>query len=112
MDNAKESTRPPALIPLLEERQQEVDRSRQRVREKQTVIDIERQLSGLAAVNDEARATGSVKGIMTCRQHWSNLLEGLLTWPASDPLEDERRRRNVGVEAVRQCCDFPEGGLP
>ncbi|KGQ02015.1 hypothetical protein PAAG_11190 [Paracoccidioides lutzii Pb01] len=78
MENAKVSARPPAF-PLLEERQREVDRTRQRVR----------------------------------YRHWSTfwLLEGLLTWPASDPLEDERRQRNVGVEAVRQFCDFPEGGL-
>ncbi|KAI1942696.1 hypothetical protein LOZ66_001102 [Ophidiomyces ophidiicola] len=39
-----------------------------------------------------------------------HLLEKLFTWPTSDSLEDKWRRRNEGVEAVKQYCDFLEGG--
>jgi hypothetical protein len=39
-----------------------------------------------------------------------SLVEKLFTWPTSDSLEDEWKRRNEAVEAVRLYCGFPEGG--
>lgn len=40
------------------------------------------------------------------------LSEKLMTWPTSDSIEAEWRRRNEAVEAVRVYCDVIEGGPP
>ncbi|KAK9311428.1 hypothetical protein V1524DRAFT_41933 [Lipomyces starkeyi] len=37
-------------------------------------------------------------------------MEKLMTWPTSDSIEAEWRRRNEAVEAVRVYCDVLEGG--
>ncbi|EDN07394.1 predicted protein [Histoplasma mississippiense (nom. inval.)] len=113
-------TQDPALIPLLSRRQQEVTNTRRRLQDrlkhvlrqdfsrKQAVIDIERQLSG-SAVNDEhSQQVPRREFEMPPAQ--IHLLENLLTWPTSDSLEDEWQRRNKGVGAVTEYCDFPEGG--
>lgn len=113
-------TREPALESLLLQRQREVTNTRRRLREKlkqglrqdfsrkQAVIDIDRQLCGSAVNNEGARQVLQREFEMPPAQ--IHLLEGLLTWPVSDSLEDEWRRRNQGVEAVVQYCDFLEGG--
>jgi hypothetical protein len=73
---------------------------------KQAVIDIERQLSGLA-VDEDAKATLQEEEIPPQQIH---LLEKLMTWPTSRSVEDELRRRDAGVEAVRVYCGVFEGG--
>jgi hypothetical protein len=113
-------TREPALVPLLQERKREVTNTRRRLlyqlkhklrqefSRDQAVIDIERQLSGSAVEDEGAREVLRTEFEMPPAQ--IHLLAKLLTWPTSDSLEDEWRRRNEGVEAVRQYCDFLEGG--
>ncbi|TPX21021.1 hypothetical protein DIZ76_016921 [Coccidioides immitis] len=75
--------------------------------EKQTVIDIKQQLSG-SAVDKTAQQVLQNEYNMPPAQ--ISLLKKLLTWPKSDSLEDEWRRHNEAVEAVRQYCDFLKGG--
>ncbi|KAL1873654.1 hypothetical protein Plec18167_006171 [Paecilomyces lecythidis] len=75
---------------------------------KQAVLDIERQLSG-AAINDrEAKEVLRIQDQMPAAQ--INLIEKLFTWPTSNSLEDEWQRRNVAMEAVAQYCSAWEGG--
>ncbi|EEH20209.2 hypothetical protein PABG_02468 [Paracoccidioides brasiliensis Pb03] len=111
-------TQDAALIPLLQERQREVSNTRQRLRyeqkgrlrkdfsRKQAVIDIECQLSGSGrpAVREVPRREFEMPPQMV------HLLAMLHALPTSDSLEDEWRRRNKAVEAVRRYCSFLEGG--
>ncbi|KMP02526.1 hypothetical protein CIRG_10349 [Coccidioides immitis RMSCC 2394] len=66
--------------------------------EKQTVIDIKQQLSG-SAVDKTAQQVLQNEYNMPPAQ--ISLLKKLLTWPKSDSLEDEWRRHNEAVEAVK-----------
>ncbi|OJD22678.1 hypothetical protein ACJ73_05976, partial [Blastomyces percursus] len=85
-------------------------RYRKQVREEfddeQAVIDIERQLSGMA-LDDEAKETLEEEQMLPAQIH---LLSKLLTWPTSRSVEEELRRRDAGVEAVRMYCGVLEGG--
>ncbi|EDN06475.1 predicted protein [Histoplasma mississippiense (nom. inval.)] len=74
--------------------------------DEQAVIDIERQLSGMA-LNEEAKETLQEEQMLPAQIH---LLENLLTWPTSRSVEKELRRRDAGVEAVRMYCGVLEGG--
>ncbi|EDN02645.1 predicted protein [Histoplasma mississippiense (nom. inval.)] len=115
-------TRDAALVPLLQERQREVSNTRRRLRDqlkhkvrrefsrKQAVIDIEHQLSGFGSVLDDEGAREVLRTEFEMPLAQIHLLEKLLTWPTSDSLDDEWRRRNEAVEAVRQYCGFLEGG--
>ncbi|CAG8901459.1 unnamed protein product [Penicillium egyptiacum] len=84
---------------------------RQKVRKefdrRQANIDIERQLSGAAIDDEEAKDALRTDGMLPERV---NLLEKLLTWPTSDSLESEWRRRNAAVAAISQYCYHLEGG--
>lgn len=75
---------------------------------KQAVIDIERQLSGTAVNDDEAKEVLQNEAQMLPDQ--IHLLEKLLTWPTSRSLEAEWQRRNVAVMAVTKYCSVREGG--
>ncbi|EEH45265.2 uncharacterized protein PADG_01415 [Paracoccidioides brasiliensis Pb18] len=85
-------------------------RYRKQVREEfddeQAVIDIERQLSGMALGN-EAKETLVEEQMLLAQIH---LLSKLLTWPTSRSVEEELRRRDAGVEALRMYCGVLEGG--
>ncbi|EER42287.1 C2H2 finger domain-containing protein [Histoplasma capsulatum H143] len=85
-------------------------RYRKQVREEfddeQAVIDIERQLSGMA-LDEEAKETLEEEQMLPAQIH---LLSKLLTWPTSRSVEEELRRRDAGVEAVRMYCGVLEGG--
>ncbi|CAG7927890.1 unnamed protein product [Penicillium olsonii] len=84
---------------------------RQKIREgfdrKQANIDIERQLSG-AAIDDEEAKDALRTDSMLPEQ--INLLEKLLTWPTSRSLEAMWQRRNAAVDAISQYCCHLEGG--
>ncbi|EDN03935.1 predicted protein [Histoplasma mississippiense (nom. inval.)] len=115
-------TRDAALVPLLQERQREVSNTRRRLQDKlihklrwefsrnQAVVDIERQLSGSGSAVDDEGAREVLRTEFEMPPAQIHLLEKLLTWLTSDSLEDEWRRRNEAVEAVRQYCGFFEGG--
>ncbi|KAJ5737405.1 uncharacterized protein N7483_002530 [Penicillium malachiteum] len=86
---------------------------RKRVREEfdssQAVKDIERQLTaGTVVHNDETRELLVARESMLPQQIF--LLEKLMTWPTSRSLEQEWKRRNEAVEAVRMYCGVREGG--
>ncbi|OJD21465.1 hypothetical protein ACJ73_07195 [Blastomyces percursus] len=82
---------------------------RKQVREEfddeQAVIDIERQLSGMA-LDEEAKETLEEEQMLPAQIH---LLSKLLTWPTSRSVEEELRRRDAGVEAVR--CTVASSGV-
>ncbi|OJD12082.1 hypothetical protein AJ78_07259 [Emergomyces pasteurianus Ep9510] len=84
---------------------------RQKVRKefdcKQANIDIDRQLSGAAIDDEEAK---NVLRTDSMQPEQIDLLEKLLTWPTSHSLEAEWRRRNAAVAAISQCCCHLEGG--
>ncbi|PGH15999.1 hypothetical protein AJ80_05342 [Polytolypa hystricis UAMH7299] len=113
-------TRDPALIPVLRSQQREVMNTRQRLQYKlrlkvrgdfsrnQAVLDIDRQLSGVTANDNGSQQQPRIEFEMPPAQ--IHLLDKLLALPKSDSLEDEWRRRNEAVEAVRQYCGFLEGG--
>jgi hypothetical protein len=110
----------PTLLAMLGKQEHHIEKMRKRLREKQrkkkrqefsrkqAVIDIERQLTG-AAVNDGIAQEVLRREFDMPPEH-INLVEKLFTWPISDSLENEWKRRNDGVEAVRLYCGFPEGG--
>lgn len=75
---------------------------------KQAVLDIERQLSGAAINNQEAKEVLQIQDQMPAAQ--INLIEKLFTWPTLNSLEDEWQRWNVAMEAVAQYCSAWEGG--
>ncbi|KAJ5950701.1 uncharacterized protein N7479_009114 [Penicillium vulpinum] len=85
---------------------------RKRVRDEfdshQAVIDIERQLAGGALHDEETKEMLRSEEHMLPQQIF--LLEKLTTWPTSESLEAEWRRRNEAVDAVRMYCDVREGG--
>ncbi|BDD57414.1 hypothetical protein MAP00_002777 [Monascus purpureus] len=74
---------------------------------KQAIIDIERQLSG-AAINDEEAKDVLRTDQMLPEQIY--LFEKLFTWPTSLSLENEWQRRNAAVKAISQYCSLLEGG--
>lgn len=84
---------------------------RQKVRKefdrKQANLDIERQLSGAAIDNEEAKNVLRTDSMLS---EQIDLLEKLLTWPTSHSLEAERQRRNAAVAAISQYCHHLEGG--
>lgn len=84
---------------------------RQKVRKefdrRQANIDIERQLSGAAIDDEEAKEVLRTDRMMP---EQINLLEKLLTWPTSSSLEAEWQRRNVAVFAISRYCCHLEGG--
>lgn len=75
---------------------------------KQAVIDIERQLSGAAVNDEEAKEVLQNEDQMLPDQ--IHLLEKLLTWPTSRSLEAEWQRQNAAVTAVTKYCSVREGG--
>lgn len=75
---------------------------------KQATRDIERQLSGMAVDDEEAKEVLRTKGQMLPEQIF--LLEKLFTWPTSTSLEAEWQRRNAAVAAISQYCPVLEGG--
>jgi hypothetical protein len=74
----------------------------------QATIDIERQLSGRAVDDEEAKNVLRVEDQMLPEQ--IDLLEKLFTWPTSQSLEVEWQRRNAAVAAISRYCCFLEGG--
>ncbi|KAJ5249289.1 hypothetical protein N7468_000740 [Penicillium chermesinum] len=116
-----EETREPGLFLRLEQRKKEVVNTRKRlhrslrqeVREKfdeeQAFLDIEAQLSG-TAVQEEYEDRSSLEDTMHPLQ--LHLVQSLLSYPVSNSVEDEWRRRDAGTEAVAQYCDVHEGGPP
>ncbi|OJD21219.1 hypothetical protein ACJ73_07443 [Blastomyces percursus] len=120
-DRAKQrvlQTNSPKAIEKFERQKDNVKKTRNRllykyrkqVREEfddeQAVIDIERQLSG-EALDEEAMETLQEEQMLP---ELISLLSKLLTWPTSRSVEEELRRRDAGVEAVRMYCGVPEGG--
>ncbi|KAE8387097.1 C2H2 finger domain protein [Aspergillus alliaceus] len=111
----------PTLRALLEQQKRNVKNTRRRLSwrrrkeirqefsRKQAVIDIERQLTGAAAVNDELAREVLRKEFDMPPVHIL-LVETFFTWSTSDSLEDEWMRRNKAVMAGVQYCGFPEGG--
>jgi hypothetical protein len=83
-------------------------RVRQEFDDEQAVVDTERQLSGTALHDEETKEVLQKEEQMLPEQ--VHLLEKLMTWPTSDSIEAEWRRRNEAVEAVRVYCDVLEGG--
>ncbi|CAG8146657.1 unnamed protein product [Penicillium nalgiovense] len=75
---------------------------------KQAIIDIERQLSGAAVDDEEAKKVLQVEDQMLPEQ--IDLLEKLFTWPTSQSLEAEWQRRNAAVATISRYCGFLEGG--
>ncbi|KAJ5819391.1 hypothetical protein N7474_004982 [Penicillium riverlandense] len=75
---------------------------------KQAVRDIERQLSGTAVDDEEAKEVLRKEDQMLPEQIF--LLEKLFTWPISHSLETEWQRRNDAVAAISQYCPVLEGG--
>ncbi|KAJ6020334.1 hypothetical protein N7499_003607 [Penicillium canescens] len=75
---------------------------------KQAIIDIERQLSGAAVDDEEAKKVLQVEDQMLPEQ--IDLLEKLFTWPTSQSLEAEWQRRNAAVATISRYCCFLEGG--
>lgn len=84
------------------------EKTRKEFDHKQAVIDIERQLSGTAVNDDEAKEVLQNEAQMLPDQIY--LLEKLLTWPTSRSLEAEWQRRNVAVMAITKYCSVREGG--
>lgn len=84
---------------------------RQKVRKefdrKQANIDIERQLSGAAIDNEEAKNVLRTDSMLP---EQIDLLEKLFTWPTSHLLKAEWQRRNAAVAAISQYCGHLEGG--
>jgi hypothetical protein len=74
---------------------------------KQANIDIERQLSGAAIDNEEAKNVLRTDSMLP---EQIDLLEKLLTWPTCHSLEAEWQRRNAAVAAISQYCCHLEGG--
>ncbi|KAK9550408.1 hypothetical protein V6Z79_008273 [Aspergillus fumigatus] len=115
-----EHSQDPTLIPLLRERQQDVTNTRRRLQykrrkevrqefsRKQAVIDIERQLSGSAVHDEDDREFSQAEYEMPPAQ--IRLVEKLLVVPTSWSLEAEWQRRHEAVEAIKEYCDFLEGG--
>lgn len=75
---------------------------------KQAVIDIERQLSGTAINDEEAKEVLETEDQMPPEQIY--LIEKLFTWPTTRSLEAEWQRRNAAVKAVTLYCSVLEGG--
>lgn len=75
---------------------------------KQAVIDIERQLSGSAVDDEEAKEVLRTQEQMLPEQ--INLIQKLFTWPTSQSLDSEWKRRNTASEAIAQYCSVLEGG--
>jgi len=110
----------PALWAVLEDQKRQIHNLRRRLQEKlrkekrrdfsrkQAVIDIERQLTGGAVSDEPAREVLRKEFAMPSEQIL--LLETFFTWPTTDSLEDEWRRRNKAVAAGIQYCGFEEGG--
>ncbi|KAH1694371.1 hypothetical protein KXX12_007782 [Aspergillus fumigatus] len=115
-----EHSQDPTLIPLLRERQQDVTNTRRRLQykrrkevrqefsRKQAVIDIERQLPGSAVHDEDDREFSQAEYEMPPAQ--IRLVEKLLVVPTSWSLEAEWQRRHEAVEAIKEYCDFLEGG--
>ncbi|KAJ5651633.1 uncharacterized protein N7484_005356 [Penicillium longicatenatum] len=84
---------------------------RQKIRKefdrKQANIDIERQLSGAAIDDEEAKNVLRTDSMLP---EQINLLEKLFTWPTSHSLDAEWQRRNAAVVAISQYCGHLEGG--
>ncbi|KAJ5976476.1 hypothetical protein N7481_010183 [Penicillium waksmanii] len=84
---------------------------RQKVRKefdrKQANIDIERQLSGAAIADEEAKNVLRTDNMLP---EQIDLLEKLFTWPTSYSLEAEWQRRNGSFVAISQYCCHLEGG--
>lgn len=75
---------------------------------KQAKRDIERQLSGTAVDDEEAKEVLRSEDQMLPEHIF--LLEKLFTWPTSKSLETEWKRRNDAVAAISQYCPILEGG--
>ncbi|KAF7587244.1 hypothetical protein BBP40_007516 [Aspergillus hancockii] len=86
---------------LMKQTREEFDR-------KQAVIDIERQLSGTAINDEEAKEVLRSEDQMSPER--IDLIETLFSWPTSSSLEEEWKRRNAATRAISQYCPIPEGG--
>lgn len=114
-----EHTQSPDLLFQIQRREKDVKNTRKRLLsalrnqirqefdEKQAFLDIDAQLSG-NAVMDESEDESPSEDDMHPLQ--LRLVQKLLTYPTSDSLEDEWKRRDEGVEAVTQYCNVLEGG--
>ncbi len=80
---------------------------RQTFDDEQAVIDIERQLSGVAVDEDAKEMLATEEGMLPEQIF---LLEKLMTWPTSSSLEAESRRRSEAINAVTAYCRVEEGG--
>lgn len=76
------------------------NKTREEFDRKQAVIDIERQLSGTAIDDEEAKEVLRTEDQMPPEQ--IHLLEKLFTWPTSRSLEAEWHRRNAAAN-VSHC---------
>ncbi|KAH1396271.1 hypothetical protein KXV70_001089 [Aspergillus fumigatus] len=83
-------------------------RTREEFDRKQAVIDIERQLSGTALNDEEAKEVLRTEDEMPPER--IHLIEKLFSWPTSPSLEGEWARRNAATMAVSQYCPVREGG--
>ncbi|KAF3492095.1 uncharacterized protein GIQ15_01612 [Arthroderma uncinatum] len=72
---------------------------------RRVVIDIKHQLSG-KAMDEEKRETLG----MELPPKLIDLLDKLITWPVSEDVEAEWKRRNAAVEAAHTYCSVREGG--
>jgi hypothetical protein len=83
-------------------------KTREEFDRKQAVIDIERQLSGTALNDEEAKEVLRTEDEMPPER--IHLIEKLFSWPTSPSLEGEWVRRNAATMAVSQYCPVREGG--
>lgn len=83
-------------------------KTREEFDRKQAVIDIERQLSGTALNDEEAKEVLRTEDEMPPER--IHLIEKLFSWPTSPSLEGEWARRNAATMAVSQYCPVREGG--
>ncbi|KAB8259318.1 hypothetical protein BDV32DRAFT_150645 [Aspergillus pseudonomiae] len=123
LDNARalyEESQQPNLLSRMHQREKEVKNTRQRLLralrqqvrenfdEEQAFLDIEAQLSGTAVKEESEEEESSLQDNMHPLQLF--LLQRLLSFPTSNSVEDEWKRRDDAVDAVVQYCGVLEGG--
>ncbi|RHZ45341.1 uncharacterized protein CDV56_102092 [Aspergillus thermomutatus] len=123
LENARalyEESRQPNLLNRVRQREKELKNTRQRLLralrqqvrenfdEEQAFLDIEAQLSGTAVKEDSEDEESSLQNDMHPLQ--LRLLQRLLSYPTSNSVEDEWKRRDDAVDAVVQYCGVHEGG--
>ena len=115
-----EASQQPSLLNRIRQREKELKNTRQRLLralrqqirenfdEEQAFLDIEAQLSGAVVKDESEEKDSSLQEDMHPLQ--LVLLQRLLSYPTSNSVEDEWKRRDDAVDAVTQYCDVLEGG--